>query len=70
MAFVESEHETCSAELMMVFGSSLTVVPVADLVPLAKCSGARLAIVNRDPTPYDGTADLVINDELWVPGTR
>ncbi|MBI5583815.1 MAG: Sir2 family NAD-dependent protein deacetylase [Deltaproteobacteria bacterium] len=48
------------ADLFMVIGSSLVVQPAASLPLAAKRSGARLVIINRDPTPYDDLADLVI----------
>lgn len=51
------------AELMLVGGTSLVVYPVAGLVDYLKV-GARLVIVNRDPTPYDDKADLVIREDL------
>jgi NAD-dependent deacetylase len=48
------------ARLLLVLGSSLTVEPAASLPRLAKQRGARLAIINRDPTPLDHLADVVI----------
>ena len=51
------------ADLMVVAGTSLVVYPVAGLVEYLP-SGARLAILNRDPTPYDSQADLVIREDL------
>jgi len=63
-AFAESEAEIHRADLLLVLGSSLEVYPVADLVPQAKYSGARLAIFNRDKTPYDSIADLVLHADL------
>ncbi|HEU0176492.1 MAG TPA: NAD-dependent deacetylase, partial [Blastocatellia bacterium] len=45
-------------------GSSLVVYPAAALPELAKRNGAALIIINRTPTPIDGIADLVINDEI------
>lgn len=51
------------AELMLVAGTSLVVYPVAGLVQYLG-RGARLVIVNRDPTPYDGQADMVIREDL------
>lgn len=51
------------AELMVVGGTSLVVYPVAGLVQyLGK--NARLVILNRDPTPYDHRADLIIREDL------
>jgi NAD-dependent deacetylase len=49
------------AGLLLVVGSSLEVYPVAGLPDEALRSGARLAIVNRGPTPYDSRADLRID---------
>jgi NAD-dependent deacetylase len=50
-----------AAGLLLVVGSSLEVHPVAGLPEEALQAGARLAIVNRGPTPYDGLADLKID---------
>ena len=41
-------------------GSSLAVYPAADLPVVAVRNGALLAIVNDEPTPYDGLAELVV----------
>ncbi len=49
------------AGLLLVVGSSLEVWPVAGLPDEALAHGAKLAIVNRDPTPYDARADFVIH---------
>jgi NAD-dependent deacetylase len=48
------------ADLMIAIGSSLVVYPAAELPVLALRSGARLVIVNDEPTPLDGLADLVV----------
>ena len=48
------------ADLFFAIGSSLVVTPAADLPVLAKESGARLIIINREPTPLDGLADVVL----------
>ncbi len=45
-------------------GSSLTVYPAAGFPLLAKENGATLAIVNRERTPQDSAADLVLHDEI------
>lgn len=50
-------------DLMVVAGTSLVVYPVAGLVEYLP-AGARLVILNRDPTPYDSQADLVIREDL------
>ena len=48
------------ADLMVAVGSSLAVYPAADLPVVAVRNGARLVIVNDEPTPYDDLADLVV----------
>jgi NAD-dependent deacetylase len=50
-----------NAALLLVVGSSLEVYPVAGIPEEALASGARLAIVNRGPTPYHGRAELRID---------
>jgi len=49
------------AALLLVVGSSLEVWPVAGLPNETLARGGRLAIVNRDPTPYDDRAALVVH---------
>ncbi|PWT75323.1 MAG: NAD-dependent deacetylase [Proteobacteria bacterium] len=63
-AVARAERETLSCDLFIVLGSSLAVYPAADLPRLAKHNGARLAIVNREPTDQDDIADLVIHGEI------
>lgn len=53
------ETELC--DLFIVLGSSLSVFPAADFPVFAKRKGAKLVIVNRDPTELDELADLVIH---------
>ena len=50
------------ADLLIVAGTSLTVYPAAGLIEYYQ--GNRLVLINRDETPYDGRADLVIHDSL------
>jgi len=51
-----------AAGLLLVVGTSLEVWPVAGLPGATLGRGGRLAIVNRDPTPYDDRAELVVHD--------
>ena len=53
-----------ACDLMLVLGSSLVVYPAAGFPELAKRNGAILAIVNREPTPLDQIADLVIHSGI------
>jgi NAD-dependent deacetylase len=48
------------ADLLLAIGTSLQVYPVAGLVPEARAAGARVVIVNAQPTPLDDLADAVI----------
>ena len=52
---------TLAADLFIVAGSSLVVYPAAGFPELAKRNGARLVIINREPTGLDGMADLVLH---------
>src|ERR671912_2011843 len=55
---------TAECDLFLAIGSSLVVYPAAAFPLFAKENGARLVIVNREPTPLDGAADLVIHGEI------
>ncbi len=63
-AVERAQDETLACDLFLVLGSSLVVYPAADIPVLAKRNGAKLAIVNREPTSLDEIADLVLNDEI------
>jgi NAD-dependent deacetylase len=52
------------ADLFLAIGSTLIVEPAASLCAVAVRSGARLVIVNRDPTPYDPIATAVIREPI------
>lgn len=51
-----------AADLMIVAGTSLTVYPASGLINYFR--GKNLVLINRDATPYDSAADLVINESL------
>jgi NAD-dependent deacetylase len=59
-----AEAACLACDLILVLGSSLVVYPAAGLPLLAKSHGARLVIVNREPTPQDRFADLVLHEEI------
>ena len=60
---VEGAPEAISqADMLLVAGTSLTVYPAAGFLRYYR--GNRLVLINRDPTPYDDRADLVIHDSL------
>ncbi len=58
---LEAERRARSADAFIVVGSSLVVFPAAMMPLYAKEAGARLAIVNLDPTSYDDQADILIH---------
>ena len=62
--FVAAQLAAKEADLMLVAGSSLEVVPAADLPKLALENGAKLVIVNLQPTYLDQRADLVIHADV------
>jgi NAD-dependent protein deacetylase/lipoamidase len=62
MARADAAVRAC--DLMLVLGSSLQVYPAAGFPLLAKRQGAGLVILNREQTPLDGYADLVLNAEI------
>ncbi|MDB5496636.1 MAG: transcriptional regulator, Sir2 family [Phenylobacterium sp.] len=59
-----AEAATLECDVFLVLGSSLVVHPAAGFPLLAKRNGAKLAIVNREPTDLDGFADLALHDEI------
>jgi NAD-dependent deacetylase len=59
-----AQDETMSCDLFIVLGSSLVVYPAAGFPQIARRKGAKLVILNRDPTDQDDTADLVIHGEI------
>lgn len=56
----DATYEASSCDLILVIGSSLVVYPAAYMPRYAKDVGARLVIVNREETSYDGEADLLL----------
>jgi NAD-dependent deacetylase len=48
------------ADVFMAIGTSVTVYPAAGLVAVARESGARIAVLNPDPTPADELAEWVL----------
>jgi NAD-dependent deacetylase len=60
----QAEIETMAADLFVAIGSSLVVWPAAGFPLRAKRNGARLVILNREPTELDDVADLVIREDI------
>lgn len=61
---LRAQQASLDADLFIVLGSSLVVYPAAGFPMLAKENGAKLVIINREPTDQDAMADLVINAEI------
>ncbi|MBI1731844.1 MAG: Sir2 family NAD-dependent protein deacetylase [Gammaproteobacteria bacterium] len=52
------------AHVFLSVGTSLQVYPIAETVPLARSAGARIVILNAEPTPFDDIADAVFRDPI------
>ena len=55
-------HAIADADVLIVGGTSLTVYPAAGLIRYYR--GKKLVLINRDETPYDGYANLVLHRSL------
>jgi NAD-dependent deacetylase len=53
-----------ACDLLLAVGSTLSVFPAADVVPLAIAGGARVVIVNGSPTAMDSIADAVVRGRI------
>jgi NAD-dependent deacetylase len=63
-AMRRAEAATCACDLFLVVGSSLSVYPAAEFPVLAHRRGAKLVILNRDPTPLDEQAEIVLHGSI------
>ena len=63
-AMERAEELTLDCDLFLAIGSSLVVWPAAGFPLMAKRNGARLVIINREPTEFDSLADLVVRGEI------
>ncbi|MGH9765424.1 MAG: SIR2 family NAD-dependent protein deacylase [Blastocatellia bacterium] len=63
-AMIRAQKETERCDLFLAIGSSLVVYPAASFPEMAKQWGARLVILNREPTSLDYRADLVLNLDI------
>jgi NAD-dependent deacetylase len=59
-----AEEAAASADLFLAIGTSLTVYPVAWLPERSLAAGARLVILNAEPTPLDGRAHAVLRGQI------
>ena len=58
---IDEAHATA---LLLAIGSTLSVYPICDVVPIAKRLGAALVIVNAEPTQFDDLADALVRDPI------
>ena len=63
-AMRRAQELTERCDLMLTMGSTLVVYPAAAFPEHCKRLGGKLVIMNREPTPLDGIADLVVLGEL------
>lgn len=61
---LRAETAARSCDLMLAVGSTLAVFPAAGVVPVAKDAGARVVIVNAEPTQMDDLADAVLRSSI------
>jgi NAD-dependent deacetylase len=53
-----------AAEVFLAVGTSLQVYPIAGAVPAARAAGARIVILNAEPTPMDDLADMRLSGSI------
>lgn len=59
-----AQQAALACDLMLIIGTSLEVMPAADLPLLARRRGARLALINLTPTPLDAQMDVCIRADV------
>lgn len=62
-AILDAQNSARKTDLMLIIGSSIEVAPASDLPVLASRNGAKLVIINREPTHMDANAEVVIHDD-------
>jgi NAD-dependent deacetylase len=80
-----AEQAAARCDLLLAVGSTLSVWPIASMVPIARQAGARILVVNGEPTAMDDHASIVVRGPIeevlpsivagltalpWAPGTR
>lgn len=61
---LRAEQAARSCDLLLAVGTTLAVYPIAQVVPVAASAGARIVIVNGEPTAMDDLADVVIHGSI------
>ncbi|MFI5954756.1 SIR2 family NAD-dependent protein deacylase [Cryptosporangium sp. NPDC051539] len=62
--FAKARAAAADCDLFLAIGTSLSVQPVAGLVDVARKQGAKVVILNAEPTPYDEVADATISEPI------
>jgi NAD-dependent deacetylase len=61
---VRAEDAATACDLILAIGTTLSVYPVAAMVPIAARAGARVVIVNAEPTEMDDLADVAVRGSI------
>lgn len=59
-----AQRAAADCDFLLAVGTTLSVYPVAGVVPIAKRAGARIVIVNAEPTEMDDVADAVLRGSI------
>jgi NAD-dependent deacetylase len=61
---LRSQRVAAECDLLLAVGSTLGVYPAAGVVPIAQQAGARIVILNAEPTEMDDLADAVVRGSI------
>ena len=61
---IRADWAARNCDMLLAVGSTLAVYPAANVVPIAKRSGARIVIINAEPTEMDDIADAVLRGSI------
>jgi NAD-dependent deacetylase len=59
-----AERAALGCDLLLCVGSTLTVYPVAEVPHIASSIGARVVVINAEPTAFDDQADAVLRGQI------
>ena len=59
-----AEESALACDLMLAIGTTLAVYPIAAVVPIAREAGAKVIILNGEPTDMDALADVVLRGQI------
>jgi NAD-dependent deacetylase len=62
--FARAEYLAKTCELLICIGSTMSVAPVSGLVPKALSRGAKLMIINAEPTPFDDEGEVIVRGDI------